>query len=145
MTIHEDAPVVTRDQILIHAPIERIWAIQTDINAWPQWQSDLPTAHAESPLAPGSLFHWQTAGLDITSTVVAINPPHRIEWGGPANGITAVHVWEFETTVDGTIVRTEESWEGPPIDAAIDAMQNALDASLAEWLRRLKHRAETSE
>jgi hypothetical protein len=29
----------------------------------------------------------ETAGLDITSTVAEIDPPHRIVWGGPAQGI----------------------------------------------------------
>jgi uncharacterized protein YndB with AHSA1/START domain len=82
MDIDSAAPVITRDEILIHAPIETIWGIQTDVAAWPSWQPDVDGVEAEGPLAVGSVFRWQTAGLDITSTVEEVDPPHRIVWGG---------------------------------------------------------------
>lgn len=142
MSINEDAPVITRDQIIINAPLQLVWDIQTDVQAWPQWQPDVDSAKSSGPLLIGSSFRWQTAGLNITSTVTAIEPLGRIEWGGPGNGITAVHVWTFVQTAVGVLVKTEESWEGEPIDAAIEQMQAALDDSLSQWLRNLKDRAE---
>ena len=142
MGINTDAPVVTRDEIVIAAPIEVIWEIQVDVDRWTEWQADMDAAQADGPLGVGESFRWRTSGLDITSTITRFEPPRHIEWGGPANGIVAVHVWELEDTGSGVRVRTEESWEGPPIDAAVAPMQAALDASLAEWLRRLKDRAE---
>jgi hypothetical protein len=57
MEINSHAPVITRDEILIHAPIETIWAIQTDVNAWPSRQPDVDSAQADGPLAVGSVFH----------------------------------------------------------------------------------------
>ena len=87
MDINEDAPVITRDEILIEAPIETAWEIQTNIDEWPSWQPEVNGAHAEGPLEVGSVFCWQTAGLDITSTVEEIDAPRRIVWGGPAQGI----------------------------------------------------------
>ena len=103
MDINTDAPVITRDQIVIDAPVERIWEIQTDVPEWPSWQSDVDGAEAEGPLGVGSVFRWQTAGLDITSTVEETDEPHRIVWGGPAQGIVAVHVWTFEPQEDGVL------------------------------------------
>jgi hypothetical protein len=38
MEINAAAPVITRDEILIHAPITTVCDIQTDIEAWPSWQ-----------------------------------------------------------------------------------------------------------
>jgi hypothetical protein len=35
MEINSAAPVITRDEILIHAPIGTIWDIQTDVASWP--------------------------------------------------------------------------------------------------------------
>jgi hypothetical protein len=90
--INTAAPVITRDEICIHAPIETIWDIQTDVASWPSWQPDVDSAQANGPLTVGSVFRWQTAGLDITSTVEEVDAPHRIAWGGPAQGIVAVHV-----------------------------------------------------
>jgi uncharacterized protein YndB with AHSA1/START domain len=83
MDINEDAPVITRDEIVINAPIETIWSIQTNINGWPSWQPDVGGAEADSPLEVGSVLRWQTAGLDITSTVEEFDAPRRIVWGGP--------------------------------------------------------------
>jgi uncharacterized protein YndB with AHSA1/START domain len=142
MDINTAAPVITRDEILIRAPIETIWNIQTDVPAWPDWQPDVDGAEADLPLRPGLEFRWQTAGLDITSTVEEVDPPHRIVWGGPAQGIVAVHVWTLTEQDGGVLVHTEESWEGDPVTARPEAMQGALDASLRTWLESLKRTAE---
>lgn len=142
MSIDHDAPVVSRKSIVIHAGPERVWAIHTDIESWPAWQADVATAVLDGPLVVGARFRWHTAGLDITSTIADVRAPRRIEWGGPAHGITGVHVWEFEPTADGVRVHTEESWRGAPVDEDPDRLQYALDDALEEWLRRLKDRAE---
>ncbi len=142
MEINSDAPVITRDEILIDAPIERIWEIQTDVANWPSWQPDVDGVQTDGPLAVGSVFHWQTAGLDITSTVEEVDAPHRIVWGGPARGIVAVHVWTLSAQDDGVLVYTEESWEGEPVDNQVETLQSALDNSLRDWLENLKRTAE---
>jgi uncharacterized protein YndB with AHSA1/START domain len=142
MEINEDAPVITRDEIVIQAPIETIWDIQTNVDEWPSWQPDVDGAKSEGALGVGSVFRWQTAGLDITSTVEEIDAPNRIVWGGPALGIVAVHVWTFEPQDDGVLVRTAESWEGDPVTAQVETLQVALDGSLRAWLENLKRTAE---
>ena len=142
MDINGKAPVITREEITIFAPIQAIWDIQTDVDAWPAWQPDVEQAHAGGLLVPGSVFRWRTAGLDITSTVVEVDAPRRIVWGGPAGGIDAVHVWTFEETPSGVVVHTEESWEGDPVDAQTATLQAALDDSLRAWLHNLKQAAE---
>ena len=144
MEINSDAPVITRDEILIDAPVEAIWRIQTDVEAWPSWQPDVASAETEGPLEVGSVFRWQTAGLGITSTVEEMDAPHRIVWGGPAQGIVAIHVWSLEPTDDGVLVRTAESWEGEPVDAQPETLQRALDGSLRAWLENLKRAAENA-
>ena len=143
MDINTDAPVITRDEILISAPIQTIWDIQTDVADWPSWQPDVDGAEADGPLTPGSVFRWQTAGLDITSTVEEVDAPRRIVWGGPAQGIVAVHAWTLDEQDGAVLVRTEESWEGEPVAAQPEALQSALDGSLRSWLENLKRTAES--
>jgi uncharacterized protein YndB with AHSA1/START domain len=142
MDINDDAPVITRDEIVISAPIQTIWDIQTDVAALPSWQPDVDGADADGPLTVGSVFRRQTAGLDITSTVEEVDSPHRIVCGGPAQGIVLVHVWTFDEQGDSAIVRTAESWEGDPVTAQPETMQTALDGSLRAWLENLKRTAE---
>jgi hypothetical protein len=96
----------------------------------------------DDALTVGSVFHWESAGLQITSTVQEVDPPRRIVWSGPAQGITAIHVWEFTPTDHGVLVHTEESWDGEVVRAQTATLQQALDGSLRAWLTNLKRAAE---
>ncbi len=143
--IDEKAPVISRDDIVIHAPLDRVWRIQTDVEDWPAWQPGVSSSvrQAPGPLRPGSSWVWSTEGLaNITSTVQQVQPKRRIVWGGPAQGITAVHVWTFTQAKEGVHVHTEESWTGDPVTANTAYLQEALDTSLDHWLHNLKQRAE---
>ncbi|MDI2125044.1 SRPBCC family protein [Yinghuangia seranimata] len=140
--IDENAPVVADHTIRITASVERVWEIHTAIDAWPTWQDGVDVARLDGPVAPGSTFHWETAGLSIDSTVYAVEAPHRILWGGPAHGITGVHEWTFTQDGDEVVVHTRESWAGAPIDADRDYLAVALDDSLTAWLNALKKAAE---
>ncbi|MBA2679795.1 MAG: SRPBCC family protein [Ktedonobacteraceae bacterium] len=144
MDIDRNAPVITRGEILIAAPIETIWNVQTNIPSWPTWQPEVETASIDGPLAVGTVFHWQTGGLNITSTIQEIDPRRRIVWSGPAQGIEAVHVWTLTPVENGARVHTEESWNGEPVRSQVATMQQALDQSLKAWLENLKRTTENS-
>ncbi|BBC98672.1 SRPBCC family protein [Streptomyces griseofuscus] len=144
-TIDETAPVIVRLSTVIDAPLERIWALHTDIDTWARWNADVDQAELDGPLLPGNSFRWKTHGLDITSTIREIVPGRRLVWGGPTNGIEGVHVWTFEQTGSQVTVHTEESWSGAPVDAAADQLHQALQQSLTTWLASLKARAEQSD
>ncbi len=143
--VDEAAPVITRRNTVIHAPLRTIWKVQTDVENWPDWQPDVtsPTKDTPGRLRPGSVFRWKTQGLDITSTVKRVEQEKCLAWGGPAQGINAVHVWTFTPTGDGVLVGTEESWTGAPVVAETAALQTALDASLQNWLDNLEHESES--
>jgi len=63
---------------------------------------------------------------------------------GLANNIVGRRVWEFTPHGTQVTVRTHESWSGEPVDADVEGLQQALDASLHAWLDNLKRRAEQS-
>ena len=138
MDIDSQAPVITRDEILIYSDVEAVWSVQTDFESWPKLQADVEGVMVSGELGVGTSFQWRTGGLDITSTVRELQRPRRIVWDGPANGIFAVHLWTFERRNASTIVRTAESWAGPPIEKRVEEMQRALNSSLHAWLANLK-------
>ncbi|MFJ3231217.1 SRPBCC family protein [Streptomyces sp. NPDC086787] len=142
ITIDETAPVVVRLSTVIDAPLATVWEAHTNIAAWPVWNPDIERAELNGPLAPGSSFSWRTHGLEITSTVSELVPGERIVWGGPADGITGIHVWTFEENGGQVVVRTEESWSGAPVEGAVDHLTKALHDSLENWLSHLKSRSE---
>ncbi|WP_051274616.1 SRPBCC family protein [Cellulomonas sp. URHD0024] len=140
--IDESATVVVRREIRIQAPIDLVWRLRTDAAGWPAWQTDVDSAEVDGPLVPGASFRWSTHGLDVTSTVYAVDAPRRILWGGGAQGITGIHEWTFTPDDDATIVRTAESWEVEPVHAEAEHLRTALDGSLASWLQLLRTKAE---
>jgi hypothetical protein len=55
----------------------------------------------------------------------------------------AIHVWTMTLSdEDRVLVHTEESWDGDPVRAQPEEMQQALDGSVRGWLQSLKHKAE---
>ncbi|MGP3691453.1 SRPBCC family protein [Streptomyces sp. IBSNAI002] len=141
-TIDTTAPVVVRLTTQINAPLATVWALHTDVDNWPSWNTDIDEARLSGPAAVGAHFNWLTHGMTITSTIRELVPGRRIVWGGPAGGITGIHVWTFEQNGDQVTVHTEESWSGDPVDAAVDELTTALRSSLESWLGCLKARAE---
>ena len=142
MDINRNAPVITRDAIVIAAPLSTVWNLLIDIAAWPEWQQDISRASPEGSLAAGAVFHWSTAGLDIVSTIGELVPQERIGWSGPAQGSMGVHVWRLTAVQHGVRVQTEESWDGEGVQRERDRLQQALDQSIRSWLERLKLAAE---
>ncbi|MFE7185342.1 SRPBCC family protein [Streptomyces erythrochromogenes] len=141
-TIDTTAPVVVGLTTQIDAPLATVWSVHTDVEAWPSWNTGVDQARLDGPMAVGTSFTWLTHGMSITSTVRELVPGWRIVWDGTVQGIVGIHVWTFERTDDGVVVRTEESWSGAPVDAAADELATALRTSLQSWLDCLKARAE---
>ena len=143
MDINPNAPVITRDEIVIAAPVSTVWNLLTDFAAWPRWNKDITRAEFDAPIAVGSVFHWDTAGLSgIDSTIGEVIPQRRIAWSGPSHGIMGTHVWHFTPVAEGVHIQTEESWDGEPITRQVSVMQQALDNSLRSWLESLKRESE---
>ena len=44
--VDRSAPVIAHHEIDIQAPLETIWQLHTDVNAWPTWQADITAARA---------------------------------------------------------------------------------------------------
>jgi len=142
--VDDSATVVVRREVRIAAPVDVVWRLHTAVAEWPTWQTDIDMADLDGPLVPGVTFTWSTHGLDVASTVYAVDAGRRILWGGPAQGIVGIHEWVFEPDGDATVVRTAESWDGEPVRADAANLRAALDASLASWLELLKATAESS-
>jgi uncharacterized protein YndB with AHSA1/START domain len=140
--INQKAPVISRHEIMINAPVETVWRIHTDVSSWSDWNPDIVKSEISGPIAVGTVFHWKTAGLEIPSRIGEVVPLRKIAWSGETGGILGVHVWTFSSRPGGTTVRTEESWEGRSLPSQVQDLQRQLDASLISWLSHLKNRAE---
>ena len=149
MTVATDidraAPVIAVHEIDIEAPLDTVWRLHADVNAWPTWQTDITAAQLDGALEPGVSFDWTSYGFSVTSTVYALAERSRLLWGGTSGGITGVHEWLFSETPGGVRVTTTESFAGKPVEDDASGMQTLLDASLVAWLGHLKAAAESSD
>ena len=141
--IDAGAPVISRQRLLIPAARADVWSIHAEVHRWVDWQADIQSASIDGALAAGSTITWRTAGIDaaIASKIYVVEPQRRTLWGAPAMGITGIHEWRFADAEGGTLVETEESWSGAPVEADITNMEKILDASLQKWLHHLRCRA----
>ena len=138
------APVVAVHEIQIEAPLETVWRLDTDVDSWPAWQTEITAAHIDGLLESGASFDWTSYGFSVTSTVYDLVERTRVLWGGTSGGITGIHEWLFAETPNGVRVTTSESFAGEPVAADAAGMKGLLDASLVAWLDHLKTAAESS-
>jgi len=142
MEINSQAPLVARKEIFIQASPDKVWEIQTNINAWKDWQPGISRSQLEGALTVGALFQWTPGGFAVTSTLQEVQPKRRIAWIGNAFGSKARHIWMFKPQGDGTLVTTEESMEGWLIRLLKPLMPKFLEQSLDVWVSSLKTKAE---
>ena len=136
--------MIAHHEIDINAPLDTVWNLHTDVDAWPAWQTDITAARLDGPFKPGSSFTWTSHGFTVTSSIYAVAERARTLWGGANLGITGTHEWVYTQTPAGTHVATHESFSGQPVQADTTGMQSALDKSLTAWLSHLKATAEAT-
>lgn len=140
--IQQNAPVKASAEVVIHAPIERVWTLFTDVQQWPRWQHDISQTSATGPLADNVAFTWQAGGTPIHSNVVLFTPEKTVVWTGRASIAKAVHVWTFTSLgPDTTRVSCRESMSGPLL--AWFYTSDDLQGTLDHWMRDLKVAAES--
>lgn len=142
MDIDANAPFTARKKILIDAPLERVWGLQTSIESWHRWQPHVTRVSLSGPVAVGTEFRSKVKGVNIISKIAEMKQKKHIVWTGDSFGMHAIHLWRFDTVAGQTRVTTEESLSGwlAHLRKLFNAkfLEDALEASL----RLLKAKAE---
>jgi hypothetical protein len=142
MDINSNAPAIASAETLIHAPLDTVWSIQSNISDWGRWNPEVAYVDLRGPLIPGTEFRWKAGGVTITSILREIEPKRRLAWTGKTLGINAMHIWSFEKRGDNVLVRTEESFDGLLVRIFARSMQKMLASSLDKGLAMLKAECE---
>lgn len=144
MEINPHAPLVAHKEIFINAPLQTVWQIQSDINGWNDWQTDISRSQFDGELKPNAVFKWISGGFTVTSTLQEVVLQQRLAWSGKSLGSVAKHIWLFKAQEGGTLVTTEESMEGWMISLFKPFAPGFLDKSLEVWTQNLKKKAEAN-
>ncbi len=142
MEVDRDAPAIARAEAEIAADPETVWEILTGFEAWPSWNPDVASVALDGEVAEGTVFRWKTGRATITSTLRQVERPRAVAWTGKTTGIDAVHIWRLEPRDGGTLVRTEESWQGLLVRLLAGPMRKSLQKAVDGDLQHLKAEAE---
>ena len=100
-------------EVVVHAPLERIWALVTDIGLPARFSSELRGAEwIDAGPAVGARFrgrneHAAIGTWETTCVVTRCEPPRVFEWAvGSADHASAA--WRFELEPDGETVRLRQ-------------------------------------
>jgi uncharacterized protein YndB with AHSA1/START domain len=142
MHINPNAPVVQSNEIFIDATPERVWAVLTNISAWPQWYGRISRAHIDATPAQGVPFQWKINGAAIQSVLQVVVPHQTFGWSGVTFGGSAIHRWQLTPASGGTLVQVAESMDGWLIRLFKSKMNRDLAADMVRWLAALKEECE---
>jgi uncharacterized protein YndB with AHSA1/START domain len=140
--INQDAPVKSHSEIVINAPIEKVWQILTTINDWPNWQTEVTESNLKEGLKEGVEFTWKAGGLTFTSQIHTLEPKIKFGWTGKTIGASAIHNWFFRSEGQKTTVFVEESLQGVFPTLFKGYFQKNLDKGVQKNLTDLKTASE---
>ncbi|MCW0481273.1 SRPBCC family protein [Gaoshiqia sediminis] len=129
---NKNAPAWHREELLIDAPADRVYAILADIRNWAHWQSGVSKTKLHGKIVPGTSFDWKADGFSIKSDVHTAAAPLEFGWTGRMLWLKAVHNWTFYPEGNRTLVVVEESVEGFGAGLMQKALANGMKKSLLE-------------
>lgn len=142
LSINKSALVVSRHEMLIEAPIEKVWERLTSINNWIDWQSSVSYTQIDSPPEKNVSFVWVSDGISFYSTIHTNKKFESFGWIGTTWGAQAIHNWHFTKEEDKTKVIVEESLQGLFIYIFTDYFQSNLDIGVKNNLEELRKSCE---
>jgi uncharacterized protein YndB with AHSA1/START domain len=139
--IDDRAAVSTGRDIVIAAPVERVWALLSDPMQWATWHSGIHDVEVEAPTAVDVRFAWSNGRARMQSRFAVVAPGHEITWTGVAGGAKAIHRHVLDApTPTTTRVHCEESMSGFLLGLFFG--NRKLRATIETWLDGLRVAAE---
>ena len=109
-------PVEVRNAAVIHAPVERVWDLLTDVERWPSWWRACRWVRLESPTsAEPAVFRWKAHPVELRSAVVKSDRLRCFAITADGRGVHAERTFTLRPSPDGsgTVVVSHETQVGP--------------------------------
>lgn len=138
--INENASIRDQHSTIINAPIEKVWAILSDLENWPNWNSDVKKMELSGKVEEGTKFQWTIGRLKANSQIQHLYAPTTLTWTGKTNWVKRIYVWSLEPDDKKTIVTVSTSLQGF-LTVLVENHQRVYN-ELLHWLEALKNKAE---
>ena len=114
--------MITRHDVTIHAPLERVWDVFTNVEEWPSWTASVTEVRlldGAAGLAVGTRARIKQPRFPgLTWTVSAIEPGACWTWVTQSPGATTAASHELKA-IDGETTRVEQQIEQTGILGAV--------------------------
>lgn len=108
-------PIEVRNAAVIHAPMEQVWDLLTDVERWPTWWRACRWVRLESPASTEPIvFRWKAHPVELRSTIVKRDRPYCFAITADGTGVHAERTFTLRPTHDGsgTVVVSHETQVG---------------------------------
>jgi uncharacterized protein YndB with AHSA1/START domain len=96
------ANVTAASEVEIDAPVQRVWELLGDPQAWPSFAPEVHDVHLDAPVAVDTRFTWVNGRSRMKSRFAVVDPGREITWTGVSSGFKAVHRHLLDATSDTT-------------------------------------------
>ena len=128
----------------IHATPARVWAVLTDVEAWPTWESGITTAKGTCRLGQTLAVGAEVApGRTFKVKVSQMAPPAKLElsMGMPFGLFKGVRTYTIDEVNGGTQFTLHEQFSGPMLGVIGKSIPD-LTPSFEKFAAGLKQQAE---
>jgi Polyketide cyclase / dehydrase and lipid transport len=137
------ADLFSHNSLLIHASCEKIWSHIVDATTWPSWypnSKNVQITGGAPKLDSGTVFRWQTFGIDLESRINEFVPYARIGWYGYAPGAepTFYHTWYLKPQSAACMVITDEVGKGGDAKKLRQTDEGLMHRGHDLWLATLR-------
>jgi hypothetical protein len=109
--------MVIEESMVIHAPMDKIWEIFTDLTCWKEWNTVMENiCTGEKCMSSGGKiscsFRPFLFPVKATITIEEVIPYKRIVWSAQKRGFFARNIFTFQDNKKGVMVTSREAFNG---------------------------------
>ena len=137
-----------KQETIIAASPEQVWAVFKDILSWPRWNSVCREVAVKEgkPWEPGFRFRMvlDMAGVPVPfePNVIEADPPNRVVWRSTRLGITGTRTFTFELVDGMTQAADEKLFESRVMPVALVYPRPVIRRMSERWLSALAREVE---
>ena len=139
--IDESAPITSSSHVLIAAPVDQVWALVSNLTAWPTITPSIRDVRLESSLEVDAFVRFRLNNFPIRARLAVVQPQRELTWTGVSLWYTAIDRIVLDArSGDQTHLTIAESFAGL---FAIPLMSRTrLQSQHEQWLQAFKRAAE---
>jgi hypothetical protein len=131
----------------IQAPAEKIWAVLTNVSAWPEWDPNCDKVEGQAVLGNKlKVFTKLSPGRAFPVKVTEFSPNRKMTWTGgmPFGLFTGVRTYTLDSKSEGNVDFTmHEVYSGPMLGLIGKSIPD-MNAAFEQFCSGLKMRSEKS-